>query len=146
MRAVIVASVLGVVIGAALVFGGNTQPPSRTAHPNAYGYYELGNLLIDLNAGTLDTELWIEHPGLGLPGYTWAARYQIPLQGSLTLTEAIYQMIDDATWRTHHDIRESRHPKWMPVSSMEWLFAPGAKSVTDSVLVGQPVFVAMFLR
>jgi len=124
-------------------YGGNVQPPSRTNHPYSYGYYEIGNLLLDIGNGSLDTEIWMEHPGLGLPGYSWAARYRIPLQGSVTLTDALYAMIQDATWRTHHTIRESRHPKWMPVSSMEWLFSPGVKSVTDTILVGDPVFISM---
>ena len=130
-------------VAAVLIHGGNTQPPCRTLHPNAYGYYEIGHLLLDLGNGSLDTELWMEHPGLGLPGYAWAARYQIPLQGTMTFTDALYSMIDDATWRTRHDIRESRHPKWMPVSSMEWIFAPHTKAITDTILVGEPVFVSI---
>ena len=124
--------------------GGNVQPPARTNHPNSYGYYELGNMMLNFSTGNIDTEIWLEHPGLGLPGYSWAARYQIPLQGNITLTDAIYNMFQDATWRTHMDIRESRHPKWMPVSSMEWLFSPQVKSITDTIMVGDPIFVSVF--
>jgi len=125
------------------VSGGNVQPQCRTSHPNAYGYYTIGNILLNFPAGSIDCELWLEHPGIGLPSYSWAMEYQIPLQGSVTLTDALYAMFADAAWRTRTDIRESRNPKWMPFSSMEWLFAPNVKAITDTVLVGQPVFMHM---
>ena len=124
-------------LAAAFLTGGNNQPPCRTNNPHHYGYYDIGNLLLDLNAGELDTEVWLDHMAYG-----WAARYRIPLQGNVTLTQAFYAMFDDAGWRATRTLPSGRIVFWLPVSSMEWLHAT-AVPITDTILVGEPVFVAM---
>lgn len=74
--------------------------------------------------------------------YGWAARYRIPLQGNVTLTQAFYAMFDDAGWRATRTLPSGRIVFWLPVSSMEWLHTE-AVPITDTILVGEPVFVAM---
>lgn len=118
--------------------GENNQPPARTNHPGHYGYYELGNLVFDLNAGVFDTEIWMEHMA-----YSWAARYRIPLQGNITLTEALYRMFQDAGWRASRTLPSSKMVFWLPISSFEWIHT-NAVPITDTIMVGEPVFVNMY--
>lgn len=120
-------------------FGGeNNQPPARTNNPMMYGYYELGNMVLNFGQGEIDTEVWLDHMNYG-----WAARYRIPLQGNLTLTEALYRMFDDAGWRASRQLPHSRIVFWLPISSFEWIHT-GAVPITDTIMVGEPIFVSMY--
>jgi len=118
--------------------GDNNQPPARTNHPMMYGYYELGNMSLDIPNGVLDTEVWLEHMNFG-----WACRYQIPLQGNITLTEALYHMFQDSGWRATRELPHSRVIFWLPISSFEWIHT-SVVPVTDTIMVGEPIFVSMY--
>lgn len=122
----------------AVFMGGNNQPPCRTNNPHHYGYYDFGAVLIDPTTGVIDVEVWLDHMASG-----WAARYRIPLQGGITLTDALYEMFSDAGWRATRTLPSGRIVFWVPVSSLEWVHTT-AVPVTDTVSVGHPVFIGMY--